>query len=221
MGKKTKPPAPPPEPPEPEGGKQWSDVMNSILDAVGRKFPDVQRRDVRMVNEPALLVDPSNVVDLAGFLKDNDIYSFNYCRSVTGLDKVDRFEVVYNLTRMPLPEEERGFTAETIAVVVVIGNREKPETQTLLDLWPSVDLQEREVYDLVGIVFSGHPDLRRVLLDEDFEGFPLRKDYPLIGKLADMEAIGAYLDEHQIKTMKEAEGLEFDPVKDVPPNYKR
>ena len=195
--------------------------MNSLLGAVKEKFPDVQRRDARMVDEPALIATPSVVKDLAGFLKENDIYPFDYCRSVTGLDKVDRFEVVYNLTRMPDPGNSHGFSFERLALVVEIGDRENPETPTLLELWPSVDLQEREVYDLVGVSFAGHPDLRRVLLDEEFVGFPLRKDYPIIGKLEDMESIGAYLDEHQVKTMKEAEGLDFDPVKDVPPNYKR
>ncbi len=221
MGKKAKPPAPPKEPPEPEGGVSWSTSINSLLDEIAVRFPDVRRLDGRMVDEPALIVEPSKVVELALYLKKNDIISFNCCRSVTGLDKVDRFEVVYNLAVIPMPgqEPDRGF--ERIALVVEIGNRSNPRTFSLIDLWPSVDFQEREVFDLVGIHFDGHPDLRRILLDESFKGHPLRKDYPLIGRLSDMKAIDAYLDEGQIRTMKEDAGEDFDPIEDVPPSFKR
>jgi len=219
MGKKGKEPTPPPEPAEPEGGRKWSDDIEALIAEVMNRFGDVERRDGRMADEPALIAGPSNVHDVASFLKTNEILPLNFCRAVTGIDKVDRFEVVYNLAHLSMPDTAGEF--ERVALVVAISDREDPSTPTLMDLWPGVDFQEREVFDLVGIKFDNHPDLRRILLDEEFIGHPLRKDYPLMGRWEDMQAIEAYLDEKQIRAMKEEAGLEFDPEKDVPPSYKR
>ncbi len=174
-----------------------------------------------MADEPALIIGPGLVREVAFFLKENDILPLNYCRAVTGIDKVDQFEVVYNLAHLPFREDDPVPRFERIALVVVIKDRKNPVTQSLIELWPSVDFQEREVFDLVGIEFEGHPDQRRILLDEEFKGHPLRKDYPLMGRWEDMQAIGAYLDEGQIREMKEEAGLEFDPEKDVPPSFRR
>jgi NADH-quinone oxidoreductase subunit C len=221
MGKKDKPPAPPPEPAEPEGGKSWSPELDALLEEVARRFPGATRRDGRMADEPALVVDPSGIIELASFLKDNDVLPFNACRSVTGLDKVDRFEVVYNLARIPMPGEGPAEGFERLAIAVVISDRTDPVTRSLVGLWPGVDFQEREAYDLLGIRFEGHPDLRRILLMDEFVGHPLRKDYPLKGRWEDMKAVDAYLDENQVRALKEEAGEEFDPLKDVPPSFRR
>lgn len=220
MGKKAKPPTPPPEPPEPESGKEWSAPITALLGEIASRFPGVERRDGRLVGEPALLVSPSDALKVASFLKDNTICPFDYCRSVTGTDKVDRFEVTYNLARLPGPGEAPDAGFETLGLIVVISDRENPRVPTLRPVWLGADFQEREVFDLLGIEFDGHPDLRRILLDEAFIGHPLRKDYPLIGRWEDMEAMDAHLDEHQIRTMKEEAGLDFNPD-DVPPSFKR
>jgi NADH-quinone oxidoreductase subunit C len=221
MGKKVKPLSPPPEAVEPAGGKSWSDSMNALLEIVREKFPDATRRDAHAVGEPSLLVSPEKVVALASYLKGNNIFPMNYCRSVTGIDKIDRFEVVYNLAHIEKAENNTLIKFETIALVVVIGDRIDPKTSSLFNTWPTVDFQEREIFDLLGINFEGHPDMRRILLDDAFKGHPLRKDYPLIGKWEDMVAMEAYLDENQVRSMKEEAGKKFDPLKDVPPNYKR
>lgn len=221
MGKKAKPPAPPKEPPEPEGGKSWSQPVEGLITLVKKKFPGVKSLDGRMVNEPSILVNPSEVVKVAEYLRNNDTLPMNFCTAVTGIDKVDRYEVVYNLHHLGSDYKDPGLEFERIALCVVIEDRENPSTHSLIHLWRSVDFQEREIFDLLGIKFEGHPDLRRILLDDDFKGHPLRKDYPLIGAWEDMVAMDAALDEHQVRTMKEAAGEPFDPVKDVPPNYKR
>ena len=223
MGKKqTKPAVPPKEAPEPTaGGKTWSADLTSLLDAVRERFPDVERRDARMVDEPALLVTPDRVLELAKFLYGYEKLPMNYCRCVTGTDKVDKYEVVYNLASMHLGDVATSEGFERLALVVVIKDRENPVTPSLIDVWRTADFQEREAYDLVGIKFDGHPDLRRILLDEKFIGHPLRKDYPLEGRLEDMRAMCAYLDEDQVRLMKEEAGEEFDPVRDVPPNFRR
>ena len=83
-----------------------------------------------------------------------------------------RFRIVYMLTHM---EKRNQFRFQ------VWLDSENPVAPTLTDVWGVANWQEREVYDFFGIVFTGHPDLRRILMPEDFEGFPLRKDFPLLG----------------------------------------
>lgn len=221
MGKKAKPPEPPKEPAEPEGGKKWSDRIENLLASVMEKFPAVERRDGRMVDEVALHVKPGEIFEVASYLKDNENLPMNFCTAVTGTDKVDRFEVVYNLFHLGTDFSDPTLEMERLALCVVIEDHENPSTRSLISLWKSVDFQEREVYDLLGVNFEGHPDQRRILLEDDFKGHPLRRDYPLIGDWADMQAVDAVLDEHQIRTMKEAAGESFDPDRDIPPNFKR
>jgi len=93
-----------------------------------------------------------------------------------------RFDVVYHLLRMP----EQATTAaavgtpERVRVLCAVGEPD-PVLPTVSDLWPSADWAEREIYDLYGVRFDGHPDLRRIQMPDDWEGHPLRKDYPLRG----------------------------------------
>jgi NADH-quinone oxidoreductase subunit C len=220
MGKKTKALAPPPDPVEPEQPKSWGYPMDSLLEKLAAKFPEARIRHNRSVGEPAILIAPHQVLELATWLKENDILPFSYCRSVTGTDKLERYEVAYNLAKLPAVGDEPSSGFHTIAVIVYVTNREDPKTASLTGVWPGADFQEREVFDLLGINFDGHPDLRRILLDEAFKGHPLRKDYPLIGRWEDMVALDASLDEHQVQTLKEEAGLKFEP-EDVPPGYKR
>ena len=220
MGKRDKTCGPPPEPSEPEGGKSWGDPLDSLLREVAARFSGVQVRHNRLTGEPALLVSPQDALQVALFLRDNDTCRFNYCRSVTGTDRIERFEVTYNLARLPAVGQEPSAGFATIGMIVYVTSRENPKTPSLCDIWVGVDFQEREVFDLLGIVFDGHPDLRRILLDESFKGHPLRKDYPLSGKWEDMLAVDAHLDEHQVRILKEEAGQEFRP-EDVPPSFKR
>lgn len=94
--------------------------------------------------------------------------SFDYLQLVTAVDWVSHFDVVYHLWSMD--------HAHKIAVKVTVS-REEPHVPSVADLWPAADWHEREQYDLLGVVFDGHPDLRRILCPEDWEGHPLRKDY--------------------------------------------
>jgi NADH-quinone oxidoreductase subunit C len=220
MGKIPKAPTPPPHPAEPSGGKSWGEPIDSLLIAISDRFPNVVLSDARLFGEAVLIVSPNEVFDLAMFLRDNEKCPFNYCRCVTGTDKIDIFDVTYNLARLPKLGQKPDAGFATIALLVRITDRKDPHTPSLVKIWPGVDFQEREIFDLVGVHFDGHPDLRRILLDESFEGCPLRKDYPLVGRWEDAMALDAYLDEGQVRTMKESAGLKFDPG-DVPPNYKR
>ena len=111
-------------------------------------------------------LDASALFDVAKFAHDE--LGFDYLADVSSIDWQDRIEAVYQLTA--LSRNER------VAFRVDL-DRDKPEIDSLVPIWKGANFQEREVYDLMGIVFLGHPDLTRILLPEDWEGYPLRKDY--------------------------------------------
>lgn len=93
---------------------------------------------------------------------------FDYLADVTAIDWQDRIEVVYQLANL----------AKNAKVALRVDlDRTQPELDSVTSIWKGADYQEREVFDLMGVVFKGHPDLRRILIPDDWEGFPLRKDY--------------------------------------------
>jgi NADH-quinone oxidoreductase subunit C len=220
MGKSAKTCGPPPVPAEPEGGKPGGFPLDDLLTAVGSRFPETRVCHNRCVGEPVICVSPSNVLDVARFLRTNDFCSFDFCRSVTGTDRIERYEIVYNLARLPKAGKDPSEGFVTIALIVHLTDLGKLSTFSLTEIWPGVDFQEREIFDMLGVAFIGHPDLRRILLDDAFIGHPLRKDYPLTGKWDDMLAVDANLDDYQVRTIKENSGLTFSP-EDVPPDFKR
>jgi NADH:ubiquinone oxidoreductase subunit C len=117
-------------------------------------------------------VAPSDLVAAARILASAEPHALNYLSCVTGLDWPERgrLEVVYTAGSLPGP-------ARAHLRVEVDRGQPKPTVPSLVTVWPSADYQEREVYDLLGVWFRGHPDLRRILLAEGFEGHPLRKDF--------------------------------------------
>ncbi len=121
--------------------------------------------------DPAISVGADDLFEVARHLKEKQGY--DYLSAVTGVDYPDRFEVIYHLHSM---REKRG-----VIVLKVHTSKEVPEVPSLVPLWPGANFQEREVYDLMGIRFARHPDLKRILLWEGYEGHPLRKDFPIEG----------------------------------------
>jgi len=118
------------------------------------------------------LVDPARIADVMRFLRDDAECQFDMLTDLTAVDYLGeqpRFEVVYHLYSVPRNKRLR---------VKARVSEKTPEIATLCPLWPSANWMEREVWDLYGIRFAGHPDLRRILLYKQFEGHPLRKDYP-------------------------------------------
>jgi len=98
------------------------------------------------------------------------------------LARVPRFDVVYHLLTLPTVAASVAEVGTPRRVRVLVGVPvEHPHVPSVSDLWRSADWAEREVYDLFGIIFDGHPDLRRIQLPDEWEGYPLRKDYPLRG----------------------------------------
>ncbi len=144
-------------------------IIKEKLNGLGVEFYDVN-------STPGINANPENVVKICDILKNDGSISFEQCRDAVGVDrftKKNRFEVIYNLYSLKYRDR--------IFVKVIIENNKKPETPTLTNLWKSVNWYEREAYDMFGIVFTGHPDLRRIYMPEEFEYYPLRKDFPLMG----------------------------------------
>ena len=126
--------------------------------------------------QPALLIAPDRIADVCLELRNNPATYFDFLSSITGVDygvEAGRFGVVYHLASIP-------YKTQLTLKVSTENNRDLnnlPSFPTVSTVYRTADWHERETYDLLGIFFEGHPDLRRILLPDDWEGFPLRKDY--------------------------------------------
>ena len=143
-----------------------------------RKFDPAAVEDVQTFRgETTLRVRSNRLLDVCEFLRDEPELSFKYLSDVTAVDHYPsepRFETVYHLLSFETNERLRLKTR-------IPG--ENPLVDSMVPIWPAANAFEREVFDLFGIHFRGHPDLRRILMPEDWEGFPLRKDYPVQGSI--------------------------------------
>ena len=129
--------------------------------------------------QAALLIDPAFVVQVIGYLKDAPGHEYRFLSSVHGADylpREPRFAVHYELLNMP-----RVARLRVKALIPDPGPGELPEVDSVYELFNAAEFPEREVYDFFGIVFRGHPDLRRILMPEDYVGFPQRRDFPVGG----------------------------------------
>ena len=114
----------------------------------------------------SLEVDRTHLVAVCRFLRDQ--LNFDLLSCISGVDMLDHLETVYHI---------RSLTRGQVLQLKVRLDAEKPEVDSVVSVWPTANWLERETYDLFGIRFTGHPDLRRMLLDDDFEGYPLLKSF--------------------------------------------
>jgi NADH-quinone oxidoreductase subunit C len=160
------------------------EVQHRALEIVQRKYGDKILSADTFRDDVTITIKPEDLIEVLKTLRDHEELKYNFLSSITGIDysRYDcpaswgdiRFGVVYNLLSM---ENQANFMVRTVLP------EENPEAPSLCHMWRTADWQEREIYDLLGITFTEHPDLRRLLLYDDFEGeHPLRKDYPLQGK---------------------------------------
>ena len=117
----------------------------------------------------ALWVKGPRIAEVAAFLKQDDELDFQYLNAISAIDFVGHFELVYHLTSF-----RRGHKATMRAR---LEGRENLSAPSVYHLWRGADFQEREIWDLMGIRFDGHPNMKRIMLWEGFEGHPLRKDF--------------------------------------------
>jgi NADH-quinone oxidoreductase subunit C len=126
-------------------------------------------------DEMTINVDRSALREACALLREDAACPFNFLSDVTCVDwypAEPRFEVVYHLLSIPKKERVR---------LKVRLNSSSPNVDSLCSIWPGANYFEREIFDLFGVRFAGHPYLRRIMMPEDWEGHPLRKDYPVEG----------------------------------------
>ena len=138
-----------------------SDVTKEVRDF----FPNGALQE----NLDELWIDPNYLFDLCKLLKGNNDLYLEYLVSITGVDYIDRFQLVYHLKSLK-------YNHSLVVKTELIG-RDAPTISSVTEIWPAADLQEREIWDLMGIHFSGHPNLKRIMTWEGFEGHPLRRDH--------------------------------------------
>jgi NADH-quinone oxidoreductase subunit C len=127
-----------------------------------------------------LVVDPDKLLDILRWLRDEPDQGYPFLASLHGADYLPatpRFGVHYELLSM-----ERVERLHVKALLDDPGEPELPEIDSCVELFPTAEFQEREVYDMFGVRFRGHPDLRRILMPEEYEGFPQRRDFPMGGE---------------------------------------
>lgn len=126
--------------------------------------------------QPALLIAPEKIADVCLELRDNPATYFDFLSCLSGVDygvETGGFGVVYHLASIP-------YQTQIVLKISKENSRDEnnlPSFPTVSSVYRTADWHEREAYDMIGIFFEGHPDLRRLLLPDDWEGYPLRKDY--------------------------------------------
>jgi NADH-quinone oxidoreductase subunit C len=157
-------------------------MSEELLAKVGEVLGEAVLDSHAAVGDVTILVQTDRIVEVMETLRDHADLRFNFLMDLTAVDylgREPRFEVVYHLAS--IEEQTRGSEAARLfrRLRVKIGVPEEPcEAPSVVGVWPAANWMEREVWDLYGISFKGHPDPRRILLYEQFKGHPLRKDYP-------------------------------------------
>ncbi|MCK8490635.1 NADH-quinone oxidoreductase subunit C [Spirosoma sp. RP8] len=146
-----------------------------ITDSLTAEFGDAIQANTQNL-QPYLIVPADRLVAICQFLRDDKRLFFDLLACITGIDnglQVNTMEVVYNLTSIPY---EHNLMLK-VFVPRDTGSSQLPSVPSVVSIWRTADWHEREAFDLVGIRFEGHPDLRRILLPTDWVGHPLRTDY--------------------------------------------
>jgi NADH-quinone oxidoreductase subunit C len=172
-----KPPAPktPAAPTGPSDPPPGDDVaVPAFLTRLMAAFPDAGLRLSYWVGDWTVITGAARLIDVARCLRDTPDLGFDYCSDVTAVDwppRTPRFDVVYCLYST--------VHRRRVRLKVQVGDGEAVPSAT--GVWPAANWLEREVFDMFGVTFAGHPDLRRMLLPDEWQGHPQRKDYPLEG----------------------------------------
>jgi NADH-quinone oxidoreductase subunit C len=163
------PPAGPPDPPPPADA-----AVPGFIAALQRAIPGAVEHLSYFVGDWTIIVPATRLLEVAQYLKELPEASFDFCSDVTASDwppRARRFDVVYCLYSVRHRHRVR----------IKVRAGEGDPVPSVTGLWPAANWLEREVYDLFGVNFTGHPDRRRILMPDDWQGFPQRKDYPLEG----------------------------------------
>jgi len=141
---------------------------SEIIEYLQTNFPDAGLALDETSPEPLIVVPREHLLKIAQFLRDDDQLHFECLMCLSSIDMGEELHTVYNLYSM-----KHGHKCSLRCKV----SREDPVIPTVSFIWKTADWHEREAYDLMGIIYEGHPDPRRILCPDDWEGHPLRKDY--------------------------------------------
>ncbi len=150
-------------------------MNQEIIQRLKAQFPDSIEESDEFRNDLTVLVKTEDIVKVCNFLKNDPELAFDMIVDLCGVDMYrpeGRFRVVYNLYSLKKKKYLR---------LKVLVDEDDPIVDTVSVVWSGANWHERETYDMYGIKFKGHPDLRRMYMPEDFKYFPLRKDFPLMG----------------------------------------
>lgn len=135
-----------------------------VAERIERAFPG----SVIEANEVCAVVPADRIAEVAKFVRDNEDLDGKFLNNLAAVDWITHFDVVYNISSLA---KNTSFT------IKARSNHERPMVQSVIKVWQAADLQEREAYDLMGILFDGHPSNKRIFLWDGFPGHPLRKDF--------------------------------------------
>jgi len=162
----------------PAAARPFGGYFDEVVDALAAANPEFDAAVTKIVvdrDELTLYVTKEHIRSVARTMRDAPALRFELLANLSGVDylgSVNRFHVVYNLTSMTYRRQVRLETSASL---------EDPHVPSVTAVYPGADWQERETYDMFGIIFDGHPALTRILMPDDWDGFPQRKDYPLGG----------------------------------------
>ena len=153
-----------------------SATPSPLVAALQHQHPELQLAVVEAFGEITITIPRESIESICSFLKTAPEFNFNFLADLCGVDRgveeEPRFEVNYHLFSTTKHHRLR---------FKVLLNEDDPHVPTVTSVWRTANWHERETFDLLGIIFDGHPDLRRILLPDEWEGFALRKDFPLRG----------------------------------------
>jgi NADH-quinone oxidoreductase subunit C len=162
----------------PTAERPYGSYFDEVVDSLYEAYPQAREAILKVVvdrGELTLHIAREHLIGVATALRDNENLRFELCSSVSGVDYLgakNRLHSVAHLTSMTYRRRIRLEVAVSV---------EDPHLPSLTGLYPTADWQERETFDMFGIVYDGHPGLTRILMPDDWDGFPQRKDYPLGG----------------------------------------
>jgi NADH-quinone oxidoreductase subunit C len=152
---------------------ELSETLQHTVDSLSDNFADSFVEVYQSSGDTFIMVEASEIYNICSHLKEE--LHFIYLNDIFGIDRFTsdgRFEVVYNL--ISLRNREQLF-------VKVRLPEEEPTLQSVTDIWKAASWMEREVYDMFGVEFTDHPDFRRIYMPEDYDYYPMRKEFPLLG----------------------------------------
>ncbi|PAU93996.1 NADH-quinone oxidoreductase subunit C [Aliifodinibius salipaludis] len=152
---------------------ELSETLQSVVDDLSENYSEHLIDVYQSTGDTFIRLQPDSIVEVCKYIKNE--HHFIYLADILGADRFtseERFEVIYNI--VSLRDRERLF-------LKVWLEEEEPTVDSITDVWQSASWHERQVYDMFGVRFNNHPDMRRIYMPEDFDYYPLRKEFPLLG----------------------------------------